>query len=509
MVRATTSWIPLLSCWFCFLFASAQEVSDSVETTDTTGTTTPTSASSSVTRIAFGSCHKSRRASSPPIWETITKVSTDLAGADGSPNLDAWLWLGDAIYPSHRDPITNKKRYGPASTEEIRNGLVEMKSINATIGYKDFVSGPSAPRLTTGVWDDHDFGGNDMGVGMPNKKERQRIYWDFLGHEGGMDDHDGMYRSTYLADGRLGILATDTRWFREDHCIPSVAHFVPLGNAISCITRWLTSGLLLHRYAWLWGRDKCEENSLLGEDQWTWLENELLSGSEQRPRKPEVYLILSSIQVWSTNPTMESWGQFPKEQERLWKLLHKHYSKSSAPVIFLSGDVHHAEIIGQPGYLEVTSSGLTHHCGESKLYGRLCEPILEAFYQHRHKKDEYYIGLNFGIIEADWERRSINVQIKNAAGETVLQVVQALDGVPPILPSYEKLPHTWDGHLFPFFGKMFWTGVLAYAIGLKLFRVVRYVVGKKNPDGTRNLESNSLSLHPEGTAVSSDIGDES
>jgi alkaline phosphatase D len=481
--------------------------------------------SSAVTRVAFGSCHKNHKAATPPIWETIAKTpatttcsnrlpSDDDVAGERLPTLDAWLWLGDAMYPSHRDPVTNKKRYGPASMDDIRIGLYEMKSLNATIGYKDFITGPTAPKHITGVWDDHDFGGNDMGSTMPNKKERQQIYRDFLGHTGegkDEDNRDGMYRSTYLADGRLGILTLDTRWFREDHCIPSVAHLLPMGNAISCMTRWLTSGLLLHRYAWLWGRDKCEENSLLGEDQWRWLETELLlSGSKQQQKQlqqPEAYLILSSIQVWSTNPAMESWGQFPKEHERLWKLLQKHYSQSAAPVIVLSGDVHHGEILGQPGYLEVTSSGLTHHCGQPKLYGRLCQPILEAFHRHRHKREEYYIGLNYGIVEADWERRSITIQIKNATGDTVLQVVQAMDGIPPILPPYENLPHTWDGHLFPFFAQMFWTGVLASFIATRLFRLARFVGGKKKANSTpKNLESDSLSLHPQRTVVSSDIG---
>ena len=97
----------------------------------------------------------------------------------------------------------------------------------------------------------------------------------------------------------------------------------------------LTSGLLLHNYEYLWkwnwmnrkywkhwiriGMNRngvtndhvgCEYGKLLGNDQWTWLENELLLQNEERKEEelavglqpPELYIILSSIQVWTTNP---------------------------------------------------------------------------------------------------------------------------------------------------------------------------------------------------------------
>jgi hypothetical protein len=34
--------------------------------------------------------------------------------------------------------------------------------------------------IVAGIWDDHDFGGNDMGSKMPNKLERRELLWDFL-----------------------------------------------------------------------------------------------------------------------------------------------------------------------------------------------------------------------------------------------------------------------------------------------------------------------------------------
>mmetsp|Transcript_13025 Transcript_13025/g.27385 ORF Transcript_13025/g.27385 Transcript_13025/m.27385 type:complete len:565 (+) Transcript_13025:97-1791(+) len=533
-----------------------------------TNTTTMTTTS----RIAFGSCHKSEKSTTPPIWETILPPDPVYNDNDNSNNnygidtdamnveskLDAWLWLGDAMYPSHRNPVTNKKYYGSAPPAEVEAGLRAMKHENATIGYKGFLDrlnryyhhsssddDDDGRPLVTGVWDDHDFGGNDMGYKMPEKKRRQTIYRAFLGKEhnedGGLtaveEDHygggignnnkaddrkeqedsyssrDGMYHRVDMEGGKIRILVLDTRWFREDHCIPSIAHKIPLGNAVACLSRWLTSGLLLHKYAWLWGKDGCRNAKVLGDDQWAWLENELLvessslqssssssSSTAKVDHPPELFVILSSIQVWSTNPIMEGWGHFPKEQERLWNLLRTHYGATSpaandgdpdavppAPVLFLSGDVHHAEISGQPGYYEVTSSGMTHHCGQHKFYGPVCEPILNIFSDHRsgapqsrngeevkdggkdngdgnealdmNGKDRYYIGLNYGLLEIftgnngeDGSKREVRAQIKNATGHTVLEISQALagHGPIPILPPYDRLAHAWDGHLIPY-----------------------------------------------------------
>lgn len=215
-------------------------------------------------RIAFGSCHKSQKSATPPIWETILPPNEK---ADQSSKLDAWLWLGDAMYPSHRDPVTKKKYYAPAPPSEVEAGFKDMKYNNATIGYKGFLerlnkhhsdSTPSSVPIVTGVWDDHDFGGNDMGSKMPEKKSRQKIFRAFLENENGDKEYDkekysslreGMYHRVDMEGGKIRFLVLDTRWFREDHCIPSVAYKMPLGNGVACLTRWLTSVRFLRKSA--------------------------------------------------------------------------------------------------------------------------------------------------------------------------------------------------------------------------------------------------------------------
>jgi alkaline phosphatase D len=416
------------------------------------------------TRIAFGSCHKNRKATIPSIWERVVEEEPH-----------AFVWTGDAVYTSHRDPVTHKKRYGPAPPHEIQDAFEDMK-VNETIGYTKLLE----TRIPVyGTVDDHDFGGNDFGKYMPDKKERQEAYWNFLGYR--PHDHDGFYHSidihenvpqstdqedtTIKEKGHIKLILLDTRSFRDDHCIPSVAHKLPMGNAIACATRWATAGLDLWKYAKWWGMEGCEKANILGDDQWQWLQNELLSSTA------DLNIIVSSVQVWTTNPAMESWGQFPKEQERLWNLLQQHYEKSSAagPVMFWSGDVHHGEIAGHEGYLEVTSSGMTHHCGQPKLYGRLCRPLLENFHEHRFRNDTFFIGLNFGVLQVDWQTRVATVQVKDALGETVLEVEQPLDMSNPHLPPYQQIPHTWDGHLIPWLLRLLIATAIAGAIARGLF----------------------------------------
>ena len=50
--------------------------------------------------------------------------------------------------------------------------------------------------------------------------------------------------------------------------------------------------------------------------------------------------------------------------------------------------------------LEVTSSGLTHHCGRGAINGILCLLMLDMFHTHRYPTPQsYYIGRNYGNIQ--------------------------------------------------------------------------------------------------------------
>ena len=299
--------------------------------------------------LAFGSCHKNKSAkrNPPPIWDAISELKPD-----------AFLWAGDLVY----SPLKS----GIASLETLKSEYDQLL-LDEKIGYGNFLSKAESETdgyLKGGVhatWDDHDYGANDFGYEMPNREERKDLLLDFLGVDSEeRRKRNGVYSAVSYgkAPQKTKVIFLDTRSGRSKHCIPSVGA-VPLpfglGSALACITRYFSSGLNLQKYV-----PRCRNGKVLDEEQWEWFEQHLLGSDAQ------VNIVVSSIQVLTTNPMMESWGQFPEERERFLKLLNK--LEEGKSVVLLSGDVHHGEIMDSSlgvrrsvgRIIEVTSSGLTH-----------------------------------------------------------------------------------------------------------------------------------------------------
>lgn len=83
----------------------------------------------------------------------------------------------------------------------------------------------------------------------------------------------------------------------------------------------------------------------------------------------------------------------------------------SAPrgLVLLSGDVHHAEIIGTRTHtcgeiVEVTTSGMTHSLATSGLTRFLFPPLLSLFSSHRPDPADYTTELNFALLNFDWNQ---------------------------------------------------------------------------------------------------------
>lgn len=231
--------------------------------------------------IAFGSCHKSKYAD-PNVWKTI---------AGERPQ--AFVWTGDAVYP----PVRNI-----ASLDLLAKEYSQMLQ-NDTIGYKQFLDSSDESMQVWGTYDDHDYGGNDRGHEMPNRADRSHLFWNFLNATRPFPKDDdghprqGLYYSVVWSNVRLIFL--DTRWHRQHHCIPSVAGKFPLGAGLACLTRWLTAGM--HPYPCLWRESP--EDAVLGPQQWKWLQEQLAgAGSHQ------LDIVVSSIQVLTTNPAMERYA---------------------------------------------------------------------------------------------------------------------------------------------------------------------------------------------------------
>ena len=244
--------------------------------------------------------------------------------------------------------------------------------------------------------------GNDQ---LPNKK-------------GLYHDHDFIYDIENDNDDvvKLKVIFLDTRTFRDHPFIRSIGEFeFPLSALIAAAVR-TSYGLL--------GFGQNHNGDMLGQEQWLWLENTL------KISDADYHIIVSTIQIFTTNPVVESWQHFPHSKKKLVSILEKTDPKGLA---FLSGDVHLGEISRVKVerndntlnniWPEITSSGLTHSCRLGIVQDVLCPIMLKTFNKHRDPNDEYYAGKNYGTIEFD--NHSMNISVKslepNEIGDLVLK----------------------------------------------------------------------------------------
>ena len=254
--------------------------------------------------ITFGSCNKQYEKNT--LWPEVLKHHPT-----------AWLWGGDVIYSDTEDMAEKAEDYQEQLNQKAYKALLE----NTTV---------------IGTWDDHDYGLNDGGKEYRKKAESQDLFLDFLGisKEDSRRDQQGVYHSETFTNkkGSVKVLLLDTRYFR---------------------TALKKSNQKGRRY----DPNPDENATILGQAQWTWLENELTNSTA------DFNLILSSIQILSAEHGFESWGNFPKERQKLFDLIGE---SNAQGVILLSGDRHISEFskkeIPELGYplIEFTSSGLTH-----------------------------------------------------------------------------------------------------------------------------------------------------
>lgn len=304
-------------------------------------------------RLAFGSCAKQDR--EQPIWEPICALKPQL-----------FVFLGDNIYADTEDMQVMKEKYARLAEKP---------------GFKKLQA--ACPILAT--WDDHDFGKNDAGGDYPKREESQKIFLDFWGEppDSPRRKRQGVYDAKLFGpEGkRVHIILLDTRYHRSPLKRSELgAGYVPNPDPAATI---------------------------LGEAQWKWLEEQLRVPAELR-------IIASSIQVVAEDHPFEKWMNFPRERERLFKLIR---DTRAAGVLFISGDRHLAELsmmdggVGYPLY-DLTSSSLNSSSRTWRKYE-----------VNRHRVATMNWGDNFGMIEIDWSRKDplIRLQIRDAEGEVTIQ----------------------------------------------------------------------------------------
>jgi alkaline phosphatase D len=297
------------------------------------------------TRIAFGSC--GNQSKPQPILDQIVEQE---------PNL--FIYLGDNIYGDTKEMKVLQAKYDQLGDKK------EFQKLRSNV-----------PVLS--VWDDHDYGWNDAGKEYEFKEESKAIFMDFwkVPEDSPRRQHKGIYGvHTFEQSGRaIQIILLDTRTFRDR------LKFNP---------KPLPEGLK-NAYQ----PDNDETKTLLGEEQWAWLESVLREPADLR-------IVCSSIQFGHEYNGWESWTNLPREQDRMIKLVADNQANG---VIFISGDVHWAEISkrefeGQYPLYDVTASGLTE-----EWYN--VEP-------NKFRVGEAYRENHFGMIEIDWEAADPSIGFK-------------------------------------------------------------------------------------------------
>jgi alkaline phosphatase D len=330
------------------------------------------------TVISFGSCNRQDKPQN--YWE---QISSHL-----HPRL--FLWLGDAVYAKSNKLAGLEKAFNSLLNNHFYSNFVKTTEID-------------------GVWDDHDYGINDAGNHITDRNKRQKVYVDFLIKSSAsfassssiasefseLLNHDGLYHSRKdVLDHNVTVktIFLDTRSFRDIHYIRSLGEFdfIP-GSAI------IAAGI--RAFYSILGYGRSYNGAVLGEKQWKWFENELHHlGNDY----VDFTIIVSSIQLMTSNPVVESWGHFPLEKKKMFNMLKENNVQN---IFFLSGDVHMGEISSvnyklsngeSSQWFEITSSGLTHTCLSSKFNTFLYKIMTNTFNSHRWKPSSYTFEKNVG-----------------------------------------------------------------------------------------------------------------
>lgn len=308
-----------------------------------------------VRKIAFGSCGEQYK-------------PQPILGLAAGKKPDLFIFLGDNIYGDTYSMDTLRKKYG----------MLEAK--------KEFQDLRSSTRLLA-TWDDHDYGWNDSGRHYPFKEESKEIFLDFFGvADSSVLEHEGIYQSKIFGgEGRrLQVILLDLRTFR-DHLLPYN------GNR---------QGQPGFDYELDYSPYTTSDSTLMGEQQWLWLEDQL-----QVPA--DIRIIASSSQFGITHNGYEAWANFPHEQKRMTDLIRKTKAEG---VLFISGDVHYAEISklevdGLYPLYDITASGITSTWDfATPNDNRVDGPVMEN---------------HFGLITIDWEKEDpeITMEIWDVEGK--------------------------------------------------------------------------------------------
>lgn len=308
-------------------------------------------------KIAFGSCMDQRFPA--PIWSAIDQWQPDI-----------FITLGDTVYAAAGETQPIVKAYVMQLEEHP-----ELQRFYSKVPF-------------IGIWDDHDFGIND-GSGYHEKySEAREALLTFLPNTRKIipENQEGLYYSLWLGmkPQTVQIIVLDLRTFKSPW---KLGWTDPDGRP-------------------RWSVDDSSDKTLLGPQQWEWLEKEL-----QKPAT--VRFLISSIQLIPNEHNFERWGLFPKERERFLNLIEKKKIKN---LFILSGDRHLSEVsvlklTNKIRLVEFTSSSLNR---PAKRF----DPNEPNSYR---LKGSFFPKANFGTITIDYAKKQITYQTRDESGHIVFE----------------------------------------------------------------------------------------
>jgi alkaline phosphatase D len=303
----------------------------------------------SISKIAFGSCSNENKPQ--PILNTISQLKPDV-----------FVYLGDNIYGDTEDMKKLEEKYNKLGTKPEFQKLKKATKVLAT-------------------WDDHDYGKDDAGLEYPKKQESKEVFLNFWGEPKDSErrNHEGIYTSYYFNEGEqtIQLILLDNRTFRtklKKGKKDGINGYVPHDG---------------------------KNNTMLGELQWQWLQQEL-----QKPAT--IRIIASSTQFVPEYNGYEAWVNMPQEKNKMLQLIKSTQAKG---LVFISGDTHYAEIskMNNEGFYplyETTSSGLTQ--------------TWPSIGENQYRIGDAFSNNNFGLIAIDWKLKNLEMSVHNAEGTKVL-----------------------------------------------------------------------------------------
>lgn len=196
---------------------------------------------------------------------------------------DYTIWVGDNVYADTKDDPAHIQRQLEVLSD--KDGFRELKAAS------EFMV----------TWDDHDYGLNNANKHYKFKEESldiHRKFWDL--EDDVPSDRDGIYhaRIETLPNGRkIQFIMVDIRFHKER---PGPG------------------------------------SDILGQRQWTWLE-------EQLKQEADLRFLVSGTQVLLNRPSRwEAWTKHGKSRKRLMSLIRATEAKG---LVFITGDQHYNEVL--------------------------------------------------------------------------------------------------------------------------------------------------------------------